>query len=248
MPGEPDRADLEARLSRISTRWSLVAGAHASGEGGAAASRQALYERYAAASYRYLLGAVHDAEAAEELCHDFAVRFLSGDFHRANPALGRFRDYIRKVLINLANDYHRSRRDLPRSLPEHAQVAAPHVTVDDEPSFDDCLREELLHEAWQALHRVNPTYHAILWMRVMETDLSSREIAAEVNRRTGKQLTADTIRKTLERSRTKFAELLLDQVARLCGSDSEEDLRAELRQLDLLKYCEGALNRRQTDR
>ena len=248
MSREIDRADLNARLSRISTRWSLVVEAHSGNEEEAAARRKELFERYAAASYRYLLGAVHDADAAEELCHDFAVRFLSGDFHRADPARGRFRDYIRKVLINLANDHHRYRRDLPQSLPESVPLAAPQPTMDADASFDDCLREELLDQAWQGLNRVNPTYHDVLSMRVYEPDLSSREITEEVNLRTGKQLTAATIRKTLERARAKFAELLLEEVARLCEPDDLEDLRLELDQLDLLKYCQASLDRWRSDR
>jgi RNA polymerase sigma-70 factor (ECF subfamily) len=243
MSGETDGADLEARLSGISTQWSLVAQAHAVDDDEAAAIRQVLFERYAAASYRYLLGAVHSVESAEELYHEFAVRFLSGDFHRADPARGRFRDYVRKVLINLVNDYHRSQRDRPRSLPESAQIAAPQSAEEAERSFEDCLREELLHQAWQGLSRVNPTYHDVLSTRISEPNLSSREIAEGVNRRTGKQLSADTIRKTLERARVKFADLLLQEAANLCASRDVEDLRVELQELDLLKYCQASLDR-----
>jgi RNA polymerase sigma factor (sigma-70 family) len=244
MSRESNRAELEARLSRISTRWSLVAEAHTpDADKHAALSRQALFETYAAASYKYLLGAVRDAEAAEELCHEFAVRFLGGDFHRADPSRGRFRDYLRKVLINLANDYQRSRRDQPRSLPDHSQIAAPHFDAVQEPSFDQCLRAELLDQAWRGLSDVNPTYHAVLSMRVSHPDMSSREIADGVNLQTGKRLSPDTIRKTLERARGKFADLLLQEVSRVCEANAIEQLREELDHLDLLKYCQASLDR-----
>lgn len=248
MSRESGRPDLEARLSRISTQWSLVAEAHAPDKDtNAALSRQALFERYAAASYKYLLAAVRDEEAAEELCHEFAVRFLGGDFHRADPSRGRFRDYLRKVLINLANDYQRSRRDQPRSLPDHSQIAASQLDADEEPSFDLCLRAELLDQAWRGLNEVNPTYFAVLSMRVSDPDLSSREIAEGLNLRNGKQMSADTIRKTLERARAKFADLLLLEVSRLCEACDVEQLREELDQLDLLKYCQASLDRWRKD-
>jgi RNA polymerase sigma factor (sigma-70 family) len=243
MHREDERPEDDARLSRIATRWSLVAEAHSREEEDAVATRQALFERYAAASYRYLLGAVHDAEAAEELCHEFAVRFLSGDFHRADPARGRFRDYVRKALINLANDHHRSRRDHPQRLPESLQLAARTDETQSERTFEDCLREELLDRAWKALKEANANYHAALHLKVFEPELSSREIAEEINRRTGKALSPDTIRKTLERARTKFAELLVEEVARLGQLGDPDQLRSELEQLDLLKYCRSALDR-----
>ena len=41
--------------------------------------------QHCGAAYRYLLGAVHDPDAADDLCQDFAVRFLRGDFRRADP-------------------------------------------------------------------------------------------------------------------------------------------------------------------
>lgn len=248
MSRDADQADFDARLSRIATSWSMVAEAHASGEDVAASSRQALFERYAAASYQYLLGAVRDPDVAEELLGELAVRFFRGDFHRATPKRGRFRDYIRKTLINLANDYCRSQRDQPRSLPDGAQIAAPEELKSTERSFEDCLREELLDRTWQSLAEANATYHAVLQMRVFEPDLSSREIAEALNRRIGKNLSADTIRKTLERARTKFAALVLEQVACLCESNDAEGLRAELRQLDLLKYCQSALANWRPDR
>jgi hypothetical protein len=48
----------------------------------------------------------------------------------------------------------------------------------------------------------------------------------------------------LARSRVKFAELLLDEVATSLERPTHEELAAELRELDLLKYCRSALDRR----
>src|SRR3712207_7176976 len=46
--------------------------------------------------------------AAEELLQEFAVRFLRGDFRRADPQRGRFRDYVKTALIHLVIDHQRA--------------------------------------------------------------------------------------------------------------------------------------------
>ena len=110
-----DRQSLDAHLSRISTLWSTFFQAHKSGDA-AVAARQALLERYSGAVYRYLLGAVRDEDTAADLAQEFALRFLRGDFHRADPQRGRFRDYLKTSLIHLVNDHHRDRQQQPAPL------------------------------------------------------------------------------------------------------------------------------------
>jgi len=51
----------------------------------------------------------------------------------------------------------------------------------------------------------------------------------------------------LQRAHTKFAELLLDQVAVSLTEPSATQLAEELRALDLLKYCRSALERRKSE-
>ena len=51
-------------------------------------------------------------------------------------------------------------------------------------------------------------------------------------------------RKALQRSHAKFAELLVEEVAISLGEPSREELAKELGELDLLKYCRSALERR----
>jgi DNA-directed RNA polymerase specialized sigma24 family protein len=104
-------------LSRISTPWTLVRQAHAGSEAGAATAQRLLIQRYCGAVYRYLCGALHDEDAALDLLHEFVVRFLRGDFRRADSAAGRFRDYVKTALIHLVTDYHRQRQAQPQSLP-----------------------------------------------------------------------------------------------------------------------------------
>ncbi len=235
----------DERLSRIATRWSIVHGAHDRPDDDAESLRRALVDRYSAAAYRYLLGAVRDPEIADELCQEFAVRCLQGDFHRADPQRGRFRDYVKKTLINMANQHHRGRKRWPDAFPSDAfEPAAPQQAPEADASFEECLRDELLEATWDALDESQPRYHSVLKLRIEAPDLSSREMSEELSRRLGKQLSPDTIRKTVERARARFAELLLDEVARSSGADSLDDVQRELEQLNLLKYCRGALQRR----
>ena len=92
----------EEHLSQITTLWTMLLRAHTPADD-AAAARHALLERYGGAVGRYLLGAVHDPDAAAELTQEFAVRFLRGDFRRAEAARGRFRDYLKTALIHLVD-------------------------------------------------------------------------------------------------------------------------------------------------
>src|SRR5689334_39542 len=104
------QAESVERLSRINTMWTMVRQAHDQGSGTADSAQRILMDRYCAAVHRYLLGAIRDEEAADELFQEFALRFLRGDFRRTEAGKGRFRDYVRTVLIHLVNDHHRARR------------------------------------------------------------------------------------------------------------------------------------------
>src|SRR6516162_7103932 len=123
-PNEPD-----ARLTGIDTHWSGLFAAHKeNGEATTAAQREELL-RYYGAVRRYLVGIVHDAGVAEELTQDFAVRFLRGDFRRADPQRGRFRDFVKTALRHLARDHWRKQGrapvPLPSDGPEPADADAP---------------------------------------------------------------------------------------------------------------------------
>ena len=62
-------------------------------------------------------GALGDEDAALALLQEFVLRFLRGDFRRADAGCGRFRDYLKAALIHLVTDYHREQRARPRPLP-----------------------------------------------------------------------------------------------------------------------------------
>ena len=167
------------RLSQISTAWTLFQQAHG-GTQGQTAARRVLVERYYAAAYRYLLGAVRNEEVASELFQEFAVRMMQGDFHRASPDRGRLRDYLKRSLRNLVNDHWAACRVNPRPLPDDlAAITSPQIPAEPEsPSFEESLRMELLQQAWTALQQTNPRYYAILLAHVEAPQATAAELAS----------------------------------------------------------------------
>src|SRR5437868_6131911 len=122
--------------------WTMVRQAHGAEKTGVDEAQRILMDRYCNAVHRYLLGALRDEEAADELFQEFALRFLRGDFKNTNAKRGRFRDYVKTVLINLVNDHHRLRKRSPGALPDN--VAAPAQGAQAEPDFADTWRMELM--------------------------------------------------------------------------------------------------------
>jgi hypothetical protein len=69
-------------------------------------------------------------------------------------------------------------------------------------------------------------------------------MAEQLSARLGTLMRPDQVRKALQRSHAKFAELLVDEVANSLGNATPDELAEEVRELDLLKYCQSALDRR----
>jgi RNA polymerase sigma-70 factor (ECF subfamily) len=234
-------ADQASRLSQITTLWTKLLQAHGPARGEAAATRHRLLQRYGGAVYRYLVGAVRDPDAAAELAQEFALRFVRGDFAAADPQRGRFRDYLKRALSNLVNDFHRARVRQPQALPPDHPAAAP---AGDDRDFLTSCREDLIDRTWQALAEANATYHDVLRLRINHPDLTSEQLAACASEGAARVVTAAWVRKNLQRAQAKFADLLLDLVTASLDRYTPAALVGELRELDLLKYCRAALTRR----
>lgn len=239
-----ERAALNQHLSRISTQWSVVFEAHRAVAGKATAAQHQLLERYSGAVFRYLLGAVRDPDVAHDLCQEFALRLVRGDFRRADPERGRFRDYLKTSLRCLVTDHYRSRQHWPQPLsPDTPEAAAPDLNSGDDAAFLVSWREALLDRTWAALAAANPSYHAVLLGRVDQPELSSAQQAEQLTSQLGKAVTAAWVRKTLQRAHEKYADLLIEEVAQSLSNREAGALRRELQELDLLRYCRSALER-----
>jgi RNA polymerase sigma-70 factor (ECF subfamily) len=245
--------DLDARLSAIETRWTVFFNAHGSQENVRLAAQKQLLLRYYGAAFRYLLGTVGNAQAAEELSQEFAVLFLRGDFHRVNPQRGRFRDFLRVSLRHLAQDYWREQKKALPPLPvDPAELPSTGATEDSDQEFIAKWREELLSHTWESLAAVQTRsgqpYCEVLRAKTTQPELRSGQLADQMAVRTGKPWTEGATRQLLHRARKLFADLLVEEVARSLETDAAEELEQELIDLDLLSYCEAALQRRKSAR
>lgn len=235
-----DSQGMSQRLSRMSTQWTLIQQAHAGAGLEAADAQRQLMHRYCGAAYRYLLGAVRNEDAAMDLCQEFAVRFVRGDFRRASEDRGRFRDFVKAALRHLVTDYHRERLARPQAF--SSDLPAPADADDD--TFLASWRAELLNKTWEALAAANSTLYEVLKRHSDRPDITAAELAEELVAQTARPVTPGNIRVMLHRARGRFAELLVAEVARTLGEHSEDELLEELRALGLLKHCESALGRR----
>jgi RNA polymerase sigma-70 factor (ECF subfamily) len=245
-----DRSPSDTRLNQIATLWTVVRQAHGDADEQARAARQALLERYGGAVHRYLLGALRNTDAADELAQEFAVKFLNGNFKGADQQRGRFRDFVKGVLFHLVADYHHKggRRPKPFGSEVPDQGAECALAAQREQAFLESWRDELLGRAWAALQRIEAengqSYYTVLRFRADHPDLSSAEMAEQLSIQLGKPINAPAIRKTLERARERFGDLLLDEIAQAVDGTSREALEAELADLHMLEYCRTALDRR----
>src|SRR5437763_1196590 len=129
--------DDDLHISRMTTAWSMVREAH--GDHTAVQSAQErLLARYGGAVRRYALSALRDEDAADEVSQEFALKFVRGDFGKADPERGRFRAFVKTVVYRLIVDYQRRSKKQGRETPMHSNVAEPAADVA-EAQGDDAL-------------------------------------------------------------------------------------------------------------
>jgi RNA polymerase sigma-70 factor (ECF subfamily) len=242
--------DTGRHISQIETIWPILRQAHDSNPDEAIAAQQVILVKYRPAMHRYLMACLSDADAADELCQEFSLRFVRGDFRNANPEKGRFRDLLKSALYHLIVDYHKRRqRALPQLSPDAPEPAAnPESMLESDRQFLDAWRADLLAKAWEALaaeeRRTGRPLHTVLHFRSVHPDLRSAQMAVELSQRLGKEFTADWVRKWLHAAREKFADLLLIEVSGSLREATPEAVEEELIDLDLFRYCKEAMARR----
>lgn len=240
----------DERLSQISTFWSEVVRAHGGEPDTLDATRRLLLDRYSGAAYRYLLGAVRDPDAADELYQEFCLRLLRGDFRNASPERGRFRNFLKTSLFHLVvNHQHRLKKRLASLDCEVAAPSAEAAPSEEEQAFLNSWREELIQRTWRTLEaaerRSGQPCWTVLRLRADHPDLPAEELARKLGQRLGKSFTIDGFRQALRRARVKFVDLLLEEVTRSLEGPTAEEVEAELIALGLWSYCQEAWQRRQ---
>jgi RNA polymerase sigma-70 factor (ECF subfamily) len=236
-----------SRLSAIQTYWTIVCQPRAGVPSEVRRAQDQLLERYSRAVHRYLLGATRDAEAAEELAQEFALRFVRGDLLGADRGRGRFRDFVKGVLYHLIADHYRKKQRSPGALPDDGAdvVADAESMAESDRQFLDSWRAELLDRAWKGLERAEKEggqpYHTVLRFRAEHPDLRSGPMAERLSERLGRPVTDVWVRQTLHRARECYADLLLEEVMQTLREPTVEQLEQELIDVGLWTYCEPAL-------
>jgi RNA polymerase sigma-70 factor (ECF subfamily) len=242
-----------SRLSGIQTSWAIVFQAHGSKADVVISAQERLLMRYYRSVNRYLCAMVRDAEVAEELTHEFVVRFLRGDFKRADPSRGRFRDLLKQALRHLAIDYWRRKQSEKKRgtvpLPDEFQ-APPDSDVDAasaDRTFLQGWRKEIMAQAERALIRLDERkgrcYRAILRFKANMPKKNSAELAQLFSVGLPKPLTGMAFRQLLQRAREKLADLLVAEVARSLSTSEPEAIEAELIELAMHSYCRRSIAR-----
>jgi len=235
------------RLSQISTMWTALLRAHDADADEDRRLLATLIERYHTAAYRYLVATARNADVAAELFQEFAVRFLRGDFRRASPNHGRFRDYLRTALLNLVRgrtDAGRPVADLDPDL-----LPAPDTGSTADEIFLAHWRKTLLDCAWKSLQAAEqaggPAYYTTLQARVHQPDAPSGDLAAWLTDRLkpAEPFTDAAVRKLLQRGREMLTDFLVAEVAASVPTRDKERVTQELIDLGFYGYCRKALER-----
>ncbi len=236
----------ETRLSRINTLWTLVRDAHGSPDEKARQAQTDILERYSGAIRRYLMAALRDADAVDDVYQEFAVQFIRGKLKGADPSRGQFRRYLKSVLFHLVSDYRSRKGRGPRQLDPDAPEPG---VCDPEPAEDEAFlqswREDLLARTWARLQtheqESGQPFYAALRLRALQPELRSHQLAEILGEQLQRPFTPANIRQIVHRARERFADYLLEEVRESLHSPTEDALLEELAELRLLEYCRPAL-------
>ena len=142
----------QSRLSQLTTQWTLIFDACRGPDDAVKAAQAEVLQRYCGAIYRYALRVLGEADLADEVCQEFAFRFVRGDFRNADPARGRFRDYVKTAVIHLMGEVRGREQDRHRAIALESGVAvavpAPPPVDPENSEFQRLWRKELLNRAW----------------------------------------------------------------------------------------------------
>lgn len=180
-----------------------------------------------------------DAQHAEDLTQDFVLGLIRHDhLQRVDPALGRFRHYVGRMLMNFARKHHLRGLRLKRGAgAEHVDIMEVMDLGGESPGtevFDHEWARGLVDRVVAAFQQ-DATRPEILRMALRE--LLSGETAApagyaELAASTGRA--ESTLRSEVTRMRTRFFERLKQEVAlTTVRSEIDAELRYVLRALEV---------------
>ncbi|HEY3969655.1 MAG TPA: sigma-70 family RNA polymerase sigma factor [Planctomycetaceae bacterium] len=239
MPNRPD-GDSTADFNAIQTQWPLINKAHCGSKTSTGPARNALVLRYRQAIRSYLGALLKDDAAADELAQDAIVRMLNGDFAAATPEKGKFRNFLKVAVRNMARSYWERRNRSSTTEIDLDQLANSSQHETDSEWMED-WRGTVLQTAWDALKEFEHAHpgslsYTLFKLRSESPELRSEGLAERVSDVTGRKVTAATVRQSLRRARFLFAQYLVDEVARCLDNPAPEALEEELAELGLTRY------------
>jgi DNA-directed RNA polymerase specialized sigma24 family protein len=251
MPSE--FGETASRLSEIVTNWPDVFDA---GKGGMGArnAQERLILRYAPAIRRYLLILVGDREGAEELFQEFSALLVAGKFRAAVPERGKFRNYVKTILVHLARRRRRQKCHQPLTLDgEQLQALVGHPEVDEsDATFNKLWCDNLLGQAFRRLEeteRVTGTlYHTALELKIRHPEKRSAELAEQLAEKSQRPMTASAYRRLIMHARVLLSENIVRQVEDSLDRPGLDAVEEELIDLRLMNVCRKVIERRRSTR
>jgi hypothetical protein len=245
MSDERDRGEAGARLDEIATRWSLLRLAHADFSA-AGTARDALVLRYNKAIRNFIGALVKDPNDADDVAQELVVRLARGQFAAASPERGSFRRMLAVAARNLVRTLW-ARKKRASGAPVDLGVLAnePSESAIDEEG-QRAWRKAMLDLAWGALeeyergHRGSISW-TLLRLRADHPDDDMDQLAARLAGKIGRALKPEAVRQQLRRARVRFAQALLEEVARGLSDPTPERVEEELTDAGLLSYVQDLL-------
>jgi RNA polymerase sigma-70 factor (ECF subfamily) len=108
-------------------------------------------------------------------------------------------------------------------------------------AWDETWRVTALENTWAALQNYERTHrgsvaHTVLSLRVDHPDDDSPQQAERLSKAIGKTVNAAAARQQLHRARLRFAQLLLEEIARSLDQPTPDRVQEELVTLGLMEY------------
>jgi len=122
----------------VTTHWSVVLAAGDRASTGAEEALEKLCQTYWYPLYAFIRRQGHEAHDAEDITQEFFARFLARDyFSRADPALGRFRNFLLASLKHFLSERHRHAHRLKRGGGLHF-LSWDNQTAEERYRFEPC--------------------------------------------------------------------------------------------------------------
>jgi DNA-directed RNA polymerase specialized sigma24 family protein len=239
-------AEQPTRIDEIATQWSLLRLAHQASLSVAGPARNVLVLRYSRAIRGYVGAMVKEVEDADEIAQEVVVRLLQGSFARANPERGRFRDMLKVAVRNVVLTYWTKKKRRASVDVDVAQLPGEGTETQIEQEWTAAWQRSILDMTWAAMEdyaRAHPQSVSwiILRLRADHADDDLTQLAARFAQQTGKSLRPAALRQQLRRARLRFAELLIEEVAKSLDDPTPERVEEELIETGLMPYVQDFL-------